>query len=92
MLTFAQPVVLSNATVTSPSAGATVEIRSAPSDDPDLNEARPVGRATLNAGETRIPLRMEQPTQYVLVWVTGLAGGGQGWSVELDQLAFSAAQ
>ena len=35
-----------------------------------------VGNATLVNGQTEIKLAAAQPSQYILVWITTLAGGG----------------
>jgi hypothetical protein len=92
MVTFPRNVTLNQVTITSPSAGATVEIRTASADNPDLDQTNAIGQATLVAGDTRIPLQKPEPTQRILVWITGLAGGGDRWSAELDELAFTASR
>jgi hypothetical protein len=90
MVTFPRPVTLNQVTITSPSTGATVEIRTAPSDNPDLDQTNAIGQATLAAGDTRIPVQKPVPTRRILVWITGLSGGGNHWSAELEELAFTA--
>ncbi|WP_137814628.1 hypothetical protein [Gandjariella thermophila] len=90
VVTFPRTVTLNQVTITSPSGGATVEIRTAPSDNPDLDQTNAIGQATLAPGDTRIPLQKRAPTQRILVWITGLAGGGDRWSAEIDELAFTA--
>jgi putative peptidoglycan lipid II flippase len=67
-----------------------VEIRTAPSDNPDLDQTNAIGQATLAAGDTRIPVQKPVSTRRILVWITGLASTGQGWAAELDHIAFLA--
>ncbi|WP_236077692.1 murein biosynthesis integral membrane protein MurJ [Rhodococcus sp. P1Y] len=65
--------VLTSASVTSPSPGTVVEIRSAPSDSPSLSDTTVIGQATLGNGVTEIPLQASEPTSHVLLWITGLS-------------------
>ncbi|OAK51830.1 lipid II flippase MurJ [Rhodococcoides kyotonense] len=65
--------VLTSAFVNSPSAGTVVEIRSAPSDSPSLSDTTVIGQATLGQGVTDIPLTATEPTDHVLLWITGLS-------------------
>jgi hypothetical protein len=76
MATFGQPVKLAEVDVDSPSAGTVVEIHSAPTPDADIATMPVIGTATLINGHTEIRLAPGQPTQYVLLWITKLAGGG----------------
>ncbi|WP_072805192.1 murein biosynthesis integral membrane protein MurJ [Rhodococcoides yunnanense] len=65
--------VLTSAYVNSPSPGTVVEIRSAPSDSPSLTDTTVIGQATLGDGVTEIPLNATEPTDHVLLWITGLS-------------------
>jgi hypothetical protein len=76
MATFAQPVKLAQVAIDSPSAGTVVEIHTAPTPDADISAMPVIGRATLINGHTEITLAGAQPSQYILVWITKLAGGG----------------
>jgi len=76
MATFAQPVKLAQVAIDSPSAGTVVEIHTAPTPDADISAMPVIGRATLINGHTEINLAGAQPSQYILVWITTLAGGG----------------
>ncbi|MGW5074424.1 murein biosynthesis integral membrane protein MurJ [Rhodococcus sp. NPDC004095] len=72
----AQPARLSEVTITSPSVGTQVEIRTAPSDRPTLDQTQVIGRATLENGVTTIPVTMDSSTGRVLVWITKLGTDG----------------
>jgi hypothetical protein len=86
---FAEPVQLATVTIESPSAGTIVEVRTAPSDNPKLDECRVIGEATLNAGSNEIQLENAEPTQWVIVWITKL---GEGNVSEITELGFTRAQ
>ncbi|WP_174553865.1 murein biosynthesis integral membrane protein MurJ [Rhodococcus marinonascens] len=73
MVTFDQPVNLSNVSINSPSPGTAVEIRSAPSTDPSLDQTRVLGSAVLDDGVTEISVTSAGPTRNVLIWITGLS-------------------
>ncbi|SNT15370.1 murein biosynthesis integral membrane protein MurJ [Rhodococcoides kyotonense] len=77
--------VLTSAFVNSPSPGTVVEIRSAPSDSPSLADTTVIGQATLGEGVTDIPLNATEPTDHVLLWITGLStDGGRNQSAIAD--------
>jgi hypothetical protein len=86
---FAEPVRFATITIDSPSAGTVVEIRSAPSDKPDLNDTKLIGQATLSAGHTDIQLSTAEPTQFVIIWITQL---GEGNVSEISEVGFVRAQ
>lgn len=74
---------LGEVTITSPSVGTQVEIRTAPSDRPTLDQTQVIGRATLGSGTTTIPVTMDGSTGRVLVWITklGVDGGKNQTSI-----------
>jgi putative peptidoglycan lipid II flippase len=86
MLSFEQPVSAASVTVISPSPGTVLEIRTAASPKAELDETTLVGTATLGRGSTQIPLRAGPPTRYLLVWITGLAGGGNRNQSKLSEV------
>jgi hypothetical protein len=86
---FAEPVKFATITIESPSAGTVVQIRSAPTDKPKLDDTKVIGEGTLSAGKTEISLANAEPTQYVIVWITKL---GDGNISELSELGFIRAQ
>jgi hypothetical protein len=89
MASFAEPVRFATITIDSPSTGTVVEIRSAPSDKPDINDTKVIGQATLSAGHTDIQLTTAEPTQFVIVWITQL---GEGNISEISEVGFVRAQ
>jgi hypothetical protein len=91
MVSFSTAVRLAAVTVTSPSQGATVEIRTAPADDADLGQTAVIGSAQLAAGDTRIPVTMPAPGQRVLVWISSLSGSNRSLQAALAELVFQSA-
>jgi len=77
LLSFPDAVALSSVSIDSPSPGTVVEIRSAPSADPEFEETVVIGTATLRAGDTEIRLQAAPPTRYLMVWITALATNGE---------------
>lgn len=90
--TFADPVRLAEVDVDSPSAGTVVQIRVADSADPDIDNTQVVGQATLVDGHTEIRLAPTQPSRYVMVWITKLAGGGSQNSSQIGELTYRKAK
>ncbi|HEX4721275.1 MAG TPA: protein kinase family protein [Pseudonocardiaceae bacterium] len=88
MATFGQPVKLSEVDIDSPSAGTVVEIRTAPSANPDIAATQVIGNATLTNGHTEIKLASAQPSQYVMVWITTLAGGGNSNESAIGEITY----
>ncbi|HEX5114759.1 MAG TPA: protein kinase family protein [Pseudonocardiaceae bacterium] len=91
--TFAQPVQLTEVDVDSPSAGTVVQIRVTSSvNPPDVNATQLIGQATLINGHTEIRLAPMQPNQYVMVWITKLAGGGSTNESMIGELTYRQAK
>ncbi|MGH3719594.1 MAG: protein kinase family protein [Pseudonocardiaceae bacterium] len=86
ILSFEAPITAASVTVVSPSPGTVLEIRTATSANPRLNDTTLVGTATLTAGSTQIPLRPGQPTRYLLVWITQLSGGKDHHQSRINEL------
>jgi hypothetical protein len=86
---FAEPVRFATISIDSPSEGTKVEIRTAPSDKPALDDTKKIGEATLSGGRTDIPLTASEPTQFVIIWITQLADGNQS---EISEVTFVRAQ
>jgi hypothetical protein len=86
---FAEPLRFATVTIDSPSAGTVVQIRSAPSDKPALDDTKLIGETTLTAGHTEIKLTKAEPTQFIVVWITQL---GDGNISQIDELGFVRAQ
>ncbi|GAA3860189.1 protein kinase family protein [Saccharothrix violaceirubra] len=92
MAGFAEPVKLASITITSPSAGTVVEIRTASADGVPLQETKVIATATLSAGPTQIQLNAHEPTQHVLIWITKLAGSGRDNKTEIAELVYTRAK
>jgi hypothetical protein len=88
MTSFASPIQLSSLIIESPSPGTEIEIRSAPSSDATLADTVLLTRATLDDGDTAVPLTNSQPVQYVLLWITHLGGSGSDNSTEIREVSF----
>ncbi|OLR91048.1 protein kinase family protein [Actinokineospora bangkokensis] len=85
MASFAESVSFAEVSIDSPSPGTVVEIRTAPSEKPSLDETKVIGKATLSAGTTKLQLDSAEPTQHLLVWITAL---GEGNTTELTEVTF----
>ncbi|HEY0638137.1 MAG TPA: protein kinase family protein [Pseudonocardiaceae bacterium] len=88
IVSFVEPVTLAAVQIDSPSAGSTVEIRTAPSGEAGLAGSTVLGSGTLAAGRTEIQLQAGAPGQRVLVWITGLSTVSGKNSTELAELTF----
>lgn len=88
MVGFAGPVQLTSLSVTSPSAGSEVQVRSASSPTSALADTTVLASTRLQAGETVVPLAQSQPVTHVLVWITRLGGGGDDNVTEISNLRF----
>jgi hypothetical protein len=91
LATFAQPVKVAQVVITSPSAGTKVEIRTAASDLPQLQQTLVVGSGTLAQGDTTIPVKMTTPGQRIVVWITAMSPSGKLWSSQLSEVKFMGA-
>lgn len=86
MLDLDEPVAVGMLVVGSPSQGTQIEVRAAPSPDAALGETAVVGGATLQEGRTTVPVRLHEPAQYVLVWITDLAETDGGNRSEIGEI------
>ncbi|MGY1916861.1 hypothetical protein [Blastococcus sp. SYSU DS0973] len=76
---------LSGVTVQSPVPGATVEVRTAESAGEALEDFSVAAAGTLT-GSTDLAFDQPVPARYVLVWITGLVDGPNGFSAELAEV------
>jgi hypothetical protein len=83
---FAEPVKFASVVIDSPSPNTVVQIRTAPSINPTLEETKVIGEATLQAGKTEIQLNNAEPTQYLLVWITKLGDGNKSAFGEVEYI------
>ncbi len=88
MASFASAVQLSELTVTSPSPGTVVEVRSAPSADATLEETELITEATLDDGDTTIALDGSPTVEHVLVWITELSDRDGRFASAINEVAF----
>ena len=88
LVSFPEPVALAAVQIDSPSAGSTVEVRTAPSGDAGLAGTAVLGTATLGEGRTEIKLNSSSPGQRILIWITGLSNRGGKNATELAELTF----
>jgi len=81
---------LGGVTVVTPTPGATVEVRTAEAAAGSLDGFQPASSATL---EDTTEVSFEEPVQarYVLVWVTGLVEGADGFAAQIGEVAVQAA-
>jgi hypothetical protein len=81
---------LSGVTVDSPSPGATVEVRTSESAGTTLEDFA-VATGGVLAESTDLAFDEPATARYVLVWVTGLVDGPDGFSAQLDEVEFRTA-
>ncbi|MFC9893264.1 murein biosynthesis integral membrane protein MurJ [Nocardia sp. NPDC127579] len=92
LATLPSPAKLTTVSITSPSPGTSVEIRTSPTDAPTLDQTQLIGSARLGEGVTEISVRADQPARYVLVWITGLGNSGGQFQTAIADLRFDAAK
>ncbi|SFW53558.1 protein kinase family protein [Amycolatopsis australiensis] len=88
VVTFADPINLSQVKVTGGTPGTKVEIRSATEKNPDLADTKVVGNGDLKDGDTTIPLAQPTQGQYFIVWITQLGGDDGEYQTEIGDLTF----
>lgn len=91
MVTLDEPATLSSVWINSPTPGTNVEIRSAPSENPTLDQTQVLGSKVLGNGVTEIPVKSEGPSKNVLVWITGLSNSGGKNQSSIADIGFNAA-
>jgi hypothetical protein len=77
---------LSGVTLSSTTPGATVEIRTGDSPSDKLDSFSAVADGTLD-DETEFAFAEPVTARYVLVWVTGLVSGGDGFSADIAEVS-----
>ncbi|MEV0682457.1 murein biosynthesis integral membrane protein MurJ [Nocardia sp. NPDC050378] len=91
LATLPAPAKLTNVSITSPSAGSTVEIRTSPTETPTLDQTQLIGTARLGDGVTDVAVQTDQAARFVLVWITGLANSGGQFQTAVADVRFDAA-
>ncbi len=77
-------------TVTTTTPGATVEIRTGDAPDGELDSYATAGSGTVD-GTAEFTFDEPATARYVLVWVTGLVEGGEGFSADLAEVSILSA-
>ncbi|TFV62235.1 UNVERIFIED_ORG: hypothetical protein E4P37_17705 [Bacillus sp. AZ43] len=90
MLDLGSAQELAAVTLTSPSAGATVEIRTGDAPDGNLDSFAVAADGELG-GETELAFEEPVTARYVLVWLTGLVESGGGYSAGIAEVSVQAA-
>jgi hypothetical protein len=83
LASFADSVRFAAVEIDSPSPGTEIEIRTAPSSDPQLGETKVIAKGKLQGSKTHIELPRTEPTQYLIVWVSKLGDGNKSAIGEL---------
>jgi hypothetical protein len=86
MASFAESVKFASVVIDSPSPNTVVQIRTATSGNPKLEDTKVIGEATLQGGKTEIQLSNAEPTQYLLIWVTKLGDGNKTSLAEVQYI------
>jgi hypothetical protein len=76
---------IAGVTVTSARPGASVEIRTGDAPDGQLDSYATAGSGTIK-GTTEFTFDEATTARYVLVWITGLVEGGDGFSADLAEI------
>lgn len=85
---FDKPVTLSQVNIDSASAGTGVQIRTADSPKPNIQDSKIVGGGDLADGESQVKLADYPPSQYLVIWVNKLAGEDGDYASKLSELSF----
>lgn len=89
IVTFKDPVNLSQLKINAGSPGSKVEIRSADKKNPKLDETTVVATGELAAGESTIALQQPKQGQYFIIWITQLGEDEDGkFITEIKDLTF----
>lgn len=94
LVTLDRAVSLTGGTITSPSAGTTVEVRTSTKDTvKTIEDTSLVWSGTLRPGANDFHVSTVAPrARYVLVWITGLTkNSGGDWYTTINQVAFQGA-
>ncbi len=86
LMSFASPVQLSQLTISSPSRGSRIEVRSAPGPDTSLAQTVLIATTTIDGEQTVVPMAGSQPVQHLLLWITELGGGGDQNVTEISDV------
>ncbi|MEW2507232.1 protein kinase family protein [Amycolatopsis sp. NPDC047767] len=86
---FDDPVKLAQVKIAADSPGTKIEIRSADSKNPKLDDTKVVGTGDLNGTDTTINLPTPTESQYFVVWITQLGDDSEGGFIsEIGDVSF----
>lgn len=88
VISFVGPVQLSVLTITSPSEGTQMQVRSASVADATFDETTPIATTVLTQRRTTVSLVDSEPVQHVLIWIDQLGGDEDGYVTEINELEF----
>jgi len=88
---FAEPAKLAQITIDSPSEGTVVEIRTADTTQPQLEQTKLITTVTLKSGHNEIALPAGTQAQNVIIWLTKLSETDKGFVSELTEVTFQRA-
>ncbi len=88
MVSFASAVQLSSLTITSPSPGTVIQVRSAATPDAAFADTTQITEVTLQNGTTPVSLSGSQPVTHVLLWISKLAPADGGFLTQINELQF----
>jgi len=91
MLDLGRPQALAGVQLTSPTPGATVEVRTGATTAADLDGFPVAGTATLT-GDDAVPFAAPVTARYVLVWVTGLVEADGGFAAGVSEVQVTTAR
>ncbi|WP_083577505.1 murein biosynthesis integral membrane protein MurJ [Rhodococcus tukisamuensis] len=89
MVDLAEPTAVRDVWIDSPSAGTTVEIRTAPGANSALDQTQLIGTAVLGKGVTTIPVTTDGNVGRILVWVTKLSEDGGKVQSSISEVGFN---
>jgi serine/threonine protein kinase len=91
MITLDAPANLIDLTVTSPSVGTHVEVRSSPTANAELRDTSLLAEITLDSSSTQVHIGNNQPISHILLWIVRLGGVEGEYSTEIHEVAFQSA-
>jgi len=88
LVTFKDPIKLSQVKIAANSPGTKVEIRSATEKNPNLADTKVLAGGDLGAGETTIALPQPAEGEYFVIWITQLGDDNGQYFTEISDLTF----
>lgn len=89
LVSFAEPVDVSEVWVTTPHPGTVVEVRTPPDGDGTLDSTRVLASGVLGTGATHIPVVAPEMSQSLLIWVAKLAPSGSQFASDFSEIGFT---